>query len=85
MLDPALQQSLIPRVPAGSRMGTGTRCGGDLAPGPGMATDELALTLEMKFTLQLERFPLDINLNAECGQGFHFKSVIGKFGPETLS
>lgn len=66
MLGSAPQPSLIPRVLAG--MGTGGGCGGDLAPSPGMLTDELALTLEMKPTLQLQCFSPDVNLNAACGQ-----------------
>lgn len=80
MLGSAPQPSLIPRVPAGT--GTGGGCGGDLASSPGTVTDEPALTLEMKPTLQLQP---DSNLNAACGQGSHFKSIIGKFGPDTLS
>lgn len=53
LLDSARQQWLIRGVPAVWERGTGGGCGRDLAPGPGMATDELALTLEMQFTLQL--------------------------------
>lgn len=51
LLASARQHSLILQGPAGGRMGTGGGCGRDLAPGPGMATGELALTSEMKVTL----------------------------------
>lgn len=64
------------------RRGTGG-CGRELAPGPGVAADELALTLEVKFALQFERSPLDITVNVEGSQGFLSETLIGKFGSKT--
>lgn len=85
MLDSAQQQSLVLGVPARGNVATGGGCGRDLAPGPGMATDEPALASEMKFTLQLQRFPSRHQSKRGVPRGFHFKTIIGKFGPETSS
>lgn len=86
MLGSARQRSL---VLGGSCPGGRTAAGGgrgrDVAPGPGVATRELALASEMNFTLRSQRVPSGHPPKHGARGGFHFKAIIGKFGPEPPS